>query len=395
MQKLFRIGLISIVGYVWAAIGIAQQGPVSTPPEAYTVSPVDAWSKIPITDPRYHAEVEQSYRGEIETGQWLQIFEALARDSRNHRWSSNQDAQDNFQRQLDQLVDVMRVAYSRANLDGQPDTPAEISAIFDYVGLHHLGAGLFVPDEIVDPIAVPDPEFGDFFVASLFSGTGDLIYFTRAAGGDSNTNKPDDLFQLALTPDQILDLRLRADTVRFLLTKFINPVLQENVAAIHLAKRGWDNYLYKGYSQYPWEAALNGWAFEGSFSELHPPDGQWILLHPSLSLEADVSSLDTLQAKEVVAIELAGYLKYRGAERDNYFGGSLAMTLREQTGAGFGLMLHPYRNFSIGVIWHDLDGNSNYFDDNPSLLFSFDLLPSFAASGQGFADVYGPFSRKF
>jgi hypothetical protein len=336
-------------------------------PIEYTEVAVDQWPNDPAArddpryqavpeDPRYHAVVRRTFEQEIQEGRWLEVVEALADELRQRPWSGNLDVQSKLQRKLDSLVADLRAGCAMPGIDGAPDTEAELALVIGYLTQRGMGAQVFVPTS--------EPDDGDIEHAVLFGGTPDRIQFTSST--------PEGNYASAIAPEDMLGLRLRADTVRWLLTEFYKPVRRQHVELIHQAERRWENYLDRGFSQFPWEALFNGLVLD--FPDYDPPDRQWILLHPSLGVEADISSFDELQADESLSLEVLGFLKYRGRDYEDYFGGSLALTVRDDVGPGIGALFHIQRNLNLGVSWHDVDDDDDYFDDTPSIFFSVDLF---------------------
>jgi hypothetical protein len=128
------------------------------------------------------------------------------------------------------------------------------------------------------------------------------------------------------------------------------------------------NLLAKGYSQFPWELALNGWrdgwrrdrlcsgavrtgACEAA--ELDPVPWQWILLHPSAGLGFSQFGLKrfdvSAKAKVVLDLELLGVVGYTNAY-SQYYGGGLSLCFADLDFADPlpGLTLHLTRWIHLG-----------------------------------------------
>ena len=143
------------------------------------------------------------------------------------------------------------------------------------------------------------------------------------------------------------------------------------ISAIKKAEKRWRSYIFDGFSQYLWEALLNGHLT--SFDIQHPPKLQYLLLHPELSFEVKT---DNLQAKiEVLTVEVIGILRYQN-EWKNFYGLSLIVNMRDDLWAGVGALVH-YNMYSLGIVWHDIDDDGNRFDDPPFLTVGIDLYKLF------------------
>ena len=115
-----------------------------------------------------------------------------------------------------------------------------------------------------------------------------------------------------------------------------------------LAKR-WDTFIVDGYSQFPWELALNG-ALRSS-TDYEPPSRQFILLHPSLSAEVHGAALDQLSPINVLSIEALGAVFYNG-EHSRYAGASIVTTTASGVNASAGIYLHLwFPQMTAGYVW--------------------------------------------
>ena len=358
---------LALAGVLGAPRALAQDPPWERRPIEYTEVAVDEWANDPLArddaryqavleDPRYHARVQQRFEEPIQAGRWLEVVEALAEELRQRPWSGDPGAKSKLQRKLDELADALGAAGALPGIEEPLDTNAERALVIGFLSGRGLGAQVFVPTS--------EPDNADIEHAVLFGGSPEKIAFTTATGAGMYTS--------AIPPEEMLDLRLRADAVRWLLTKFNEPIRRQHVELIHQAERRWKNYLDRGFSQFPWEALFNSLVLD--FPPYDPPNHQWILLHPALGVEGDVSSFDELRANEALSLEVIGFLKYRGDDYEDFFGGSLALTVRDDVGPGVGALLHLKRNLNLGVSWHDFDDDDDYFDDTPSVFFSVDLF---------------------
>lgn len=364
-----RNRLILMSCLLLACLGPARgQEIVDSLPPAYTMAP-DLWPDAAAleADARWHGNVLERFAGELSDGRYLAILDALAEDSRAAVGRQGGEPGARFQREFDLLVAQFRQAVQAAALSDSLVTPAQRAAVVD--GLGDRGVMSLVPDQVLDDM-----------------GFGRDVYFSTSVNRiDLYEPLDDGRFRLLVPPDVMRALRLRGDAVRAVLATFIDPIQQEQFAAIKLANRQWENYLGQGYSQYPWEAAFNGWVL--NFHAFDPPDKQWILAHPSLAVEASTLSLDQVTAKEVLSVELLGFLWYFGEANEHFCGVSVAAVLRDDLGPGVGPVLHWRRNVSVGVAWHDVDGNDR-FDDDPYVFMSFDVFRFLQTEGPRFRQEY-------
>lgn len=187
----------------------------------------------------------------------------------------------------------------------------------------------------------------------------------------------DDVAQLPRA--QAEDFLYRVQTIDQLLNDFKRPAIEATVNAIAAAERRWDLYLKEGMSQFPWEAAINGWLIGGGSIEF-PPRRQWIVLHPELGVEVSTDGLESLRAKESGTIELLGHVWYRWPGRDRpeaelrWWGVAAAATLRDDLRPGLGVIGHYGRFVTLGVIWHDTDADDDWFDQAPFVMMGIDLF---------------------
>ncbi len=94
-----------------------------------------------------------------------------------------------------------------------------------------------------------------------------------------------------------------------------------------------------------------------------------------------------MTAKGVLNVELLGFLWYFGKNNEHFTGISLSTVLRDDLRPGFGPVLHWRRNVSLGLAWHDLDGN-NKFDEDPYFFMSMDAFRFLQSEGPKFQAEY-------
>jgi len=174
-----------------------------------------------------------------------------------------------------------------------------------------------------------------------------------------------------VSKEQAKEIRDKLQTIYIFLKKISINRINDFARAIEKTKIRWMNYIFNGFSQYPWEVTLNEYLV--SYSIQYPPKYQYIFFHPELSFEIKI---DNLQSElEVLTVELLGILYYQNNWK-NFFGFSFVLNMRNDLGAGIGGLFH-YNMYSIGVVWHDIDDDGNKFDDPPFLTVGFDLYKLF------------------
>jgi hypothetical protein len=111
-----------------------------------------------------------------------------------------------------------------------------------------------------------------------------------------------------------------------LLTARGDPLVKKASASLDRYDQAWQNLISGGYSQFPWEVAINGlWIHEDHWG---PSPNFAIVLHPAVG--AGVANINHHDGQAVAAamlsVEALGYLRYVRNHK-HYFGGSLTGTL--------------------------------------------------------------------
>ena len=124
--------------------------------------------------------------------------------------------------------------------------------------------------------------------------------------------------------------------------------------------RQWNNLVVSGYTQFPWEYFVNGWASkyvtddpgEGRWG---PSPNQWILLHPGAGVGFDGAGPEgpggERRTVAVISIEAIGYLRYwTSTDFKFYWGVAAAATFNnlDMTDPSVGLVVHVSRWFHVG-----------------------------------------------
>lgn len=325
-------------------------------------------------DVRYRAQVLARYRELLDSGRHVAVLQALADEFRALPWPSHAEVKRTFQAHMDGVVAAFRAAVEASTHSGALTTDEQRSAVVDELRTRRLGAESLLPQKRKDvpagPVVEEDDDAPERTVLVFFAGAPDEIRCYEPAPGG---------IRLLVPPEIQTDLRLRGDAFQAVFQHAIATLQDLGAESIRAADRAWQNYLFHGYSQYPWEALFNGWVV--SYDVFDPPDEQWIFLHPTLGVEASTVSLDEITADEVFNVELLGYLHYYGTDNERYLGASLAATLRSDIGPGIGLVTHWTKGFSLGITWHGEQ-------EDPFVYLSFDLFRFLQTEGPAFRESY-------
>jgi len=186
----------------------------------------------------------------------------------------------------------------------------------------------------------------------------------------------------ALPDSQALDFLERQHAVERLLTDFRAPAREHTLRAIHLAAERWRTFVERGRSAYPWEVWLNDRApFRVRYDVETPPRRQWIVAHPELGVEVSTSGrwLSDGTASEALLVHLLGHVWYRWKQPAapsaglGWHGLSLAATLQNDVGPGFGVTAMYGPVVTAGAIWHDADGDGRWLERPPHVVLGIDL----------------------
>lgn len=162
-----------------------------------------------------------------------------------------------------------------------------------------------------------------------------------------------------------LTRELAYDTVTFFdfMARLQAATVDVSSAVVALSQNAvaWENYLQRGYPQYPWENLANSWLVSSAWDRA--PSGQFVLLHPEPGALMDVDRADTADLSAGLLVHGLGYLRYFGDDRAWFCGASATgcLTGDEGNGFGYGLTLHvgstkasnPLPHISVGLLYHD------------------------------------------
>jgi hypothetical protein len=143
----------------------------------------------------------------------------------------------------------------------------------------------------------------------------------------------------------------------------------------------WDAYFFKTRSQYVWELAVNSARFTGKdnvFAE--PPKDQVILVHPGVAYEYVGGGVRHDKSYELTVIaEVLGYNRFGWSNAGDgsrskwpALGASIVATYSPDNmgqHVGYGLMLHAYNAYSLGVTRRDTGAGKD-----TTYLLSVDLM---------------------
>ena len=133
---------------------------------------------------------------------------------------------------------------------------------------------------------------------------------------------------------------------------------KRNAFAEHVVEldERWKTYFARSRSQYPWELALNSWAFTKSRPArglVGPPSEQWTLLHPTVGLRHRNGAESAYSS--ALVLEVLGYQRWTwdGSTMAGLRGGSLIAAWTEQSKRNkpaIGLMWHLPDSYSVGLM---------------------------------------------
>lgn len=165
------------------------------------------------------------------------------------------------------------------------------------------------------------------------------------------------LVDASMDASAIRTLCWHAISADWLLLSYGDDARARAASSLKAAVRMWDSFNARGYSQYPWEVAINGRGVRGD-DWLKPPSRQIVLLHPSIGIEAAGTTLKRLRRHDVVMVEPLGLLFYR-ADRSSYFGASAVVSLPSDADAGIGVLLHAGPAVKLGWVWRSQDAGGS------------------------------------
>jgi len=162
-----------------------------------------------------------------------------------------------------------------------------------------------------------------------------------------------------MSPAQALGVMAFCDAAS-LVRDSVNPI-ESTAAELRLINEAWNNYLMRGYPQFPWENVVNDWYASSAWNR--PPTSQLVVLHPAPGLLMDIGSATTAELDVALLVHAIGYVHYIGDDRAWYVGGSatLAVPADDDIGLGYGLTVHCgntteksiFPAIDVGLLWHE------------------------------------------
>lgn len=183
------------------------------------------------------------------------------------------------------------------------------------------------------------------------------------------------------TIPQATEFRAVIDRIQAMVTEVQTKPLARLRDRLTEIDQGWTHYLEKGFSQYPWESAINSYVTPHIFTPYtwdSPPRDQLVFLHPELGALLDTRSRSDASAQGTLLVHALGYVHYFGDTRDWFLGGSATLSFSDTDfGLGIGPTFHCgwtrthswVPHVSVGVLWHEFDDG----DNNPVLAVSLDF----------------------
>jgi len=137
---------------------------------------------------------------------------------------------------------------------------------------------------------------------------------------------------------EAMAVRATVGAVQTLFSAERQQALDGAVARLTTISRGWTHYLEHGYSQYPWEAALNSVGTSWS----RAPRLQIVLIHPEPAALLDLREAKRSVLEGALLVHGAGLIGYGGDTRSWFLGASAtaAVTTSRALGLGGGGTLH-------------------------------------------------------
>jgi len=315
------------------------QGPVARDCEASSVDTIDLASMPPAWQARLPQTAYAGIVDRITRGQWVELADSVVLEFDEESAMIPAGARQSFAANLRRMRDEITFVYRQPNAEALQRTARVVRQ--DRFRI-----------ERSSNTSTPD-------VYYLFRGTPDSTVID--AGMDSLARR---------------GLCWRALTARRMLTAYGALAREEAVKALHEAARNWDNYGERGYSQFPWELAINGLWFDAA--AVNPPRWQLVVAHPAVSMEFTTRDLhlDQLIRSNAVTLEPLGLIRY-SSTFVNYVGLSALVSLPSDERVGAGLLAHIGTYGKIGyVFWRSRDESGRR---DPAVVISADLFQFFSS----------------
>ena len=147
----------------------------------------------------------------------------------------------------------------------------------------------------------------------------------------------------------------------------LTPAYKQSSKQFALLEKQYEKYLFEGFPMWPWEAWANGELLTDDSIANGPPRNQLALFHPSAGVLASIESDADNDMGFDLMVEVLGWIRY-SQDYDTWWGVSAAAVLPFDRDPGYG-MAFTYKQFKLGVTWHDDD---EY--DGVAVVLNVDLL---------------------
>lgn len=170
------------------------------------------------------------------------------------------------------------------------------------------------------------------------------------------------------TDDTRRGLCWSALSMHAVLSTYVQPALESTAAALAGLSQRWDAYS-EGYSQLPWELALNSRRYDMVKQRYQPPTFQLVALHPSAGVQLAGATPRDVRRIDVAMLEVVGFVRY-SSDYQRYWGFSALGTVATSASPTYGVLAHLWwPNMAAGVTFGAEKGSAR-----PSYVVSVDLF---------------------
>lgn len=262
------------------------------------------------------------------------------------------------------------------------DLPALIDALNTEFGTH---ATSLTPAQthtiqsriarLADMVSGPSPDFDLIPQASSPDDNGSYVLFS----GTPDSIIVDTAMPLAAR-QAVCYTALEAQDV---ITNFRLPARKALLAKLQQRVDRWNNFHDHGYSQFVLELVANSW-FGFPREPLEPPANQWILLHPSVSVEVPTPFKLGVDGKDAMVMEWLGVVHYFADEK-NFTGLALASVFGQGEKLGIGIVAHYGSLGHVGWMYRPASAAAN--SSRNTLVIAADLLKAVNAMPGAWSDA--------
>ncbi|MEE9367428.1 MAG: hypothetical protein V3V05_01050 [Pontiella sp.] len=196
-----------------------------------------------------------------------------------------------------------------------------------------------------------------------------------------------------LTGEQLINFLLVSERLNHLQFRLNEPLRKKDISFATERRKAWENRLFNGYSQMPWELLANGWLTRARRGiNLDAPPLQAVLLHPELSVGVPVKGVAASEQTPGWELDahLAGIIWYPPNDRSWFIGLSGTLAYNNDLGQGWGPTIHSggwsksIPTVSIGYRWFD--------DDRQAIMIGVDLF-NYLGKEEGLEQKMGMFLK--